>query len=121
MPEVHYRSGIDMDSDDLLSQTGIMHLHLGGQDSDVLVFLIQYADRVVFLETNTHIHFRTEPAGKNILALHQSWLGNLEREMEEAATLAKTADAEEVQRAADERRAKIAGSIAAFKRKAGLE
>ena len=121
VPEAHYRSGIDVDSDDLLAQRGIMHLHLGGRDSDVLVFLIQYADRVVLLETNTHIHFRTQPAGKNILALHQSWLGNLEREMEEAAAMAKTAEAEEERQAAEARRAKIAGSIVAFKRKAGLE
>lgn len=50
-----------------------MHLHLGGKDSDVILFLIQYADRVVLLETNTHVHFRTQPAGKNIIALTQAW------------------------------------------------
>ena len=121
VPEAHYRSGVDLDPDDLLAQKGIMHLHLGGKDSDVLIFLIQYSDHVLLLETNTHIHFRTQPAGKNILALHQSWLGNLEREMEESAVRAKSAEAEEVRRAAETRRAAIAGSIMAFKRKAGLE
>jgi len=121
VPEAHYRTGIDVDSDDLLAQRGIMHLHLGGQNSDVLIFLIQYADRVVLLETNTHIRFRTQPAGKNILALNQSWLGNLEREMEQAAAVARTAATEEDRRAAETRRAKIAGSLSAFKRKAGLE
>jgi hypothetical protein len=106
VPEAHHRAGIDVDSDDLLAQKGIMHLHLGGQDSDVLVFRIQYADRVVLLETNAHIHCRTEPAGKNILAPHQSWLGPLEREMEQAATEAKTAATEEEQQAAEVRRRK---------------
>ena len=98
-----------------------MHPHLGGEGSDILVFPIQYRDRVLLLETNTHVHFRTQPAGKNILALHQSWLGNLEREMQEAAAQAETATAEETQRAAEVRRAEIAGSIMAFKPKAGLE
>ena len=66
VPEAHYRAGIDRDTDGLLEDEGIMHLHLGGRDSDVLMFLIQYSDRVVLLESNTHVHFRTQPAGKNI-------------------------------------------------------
>ena len=84
------------------------------------MFLIQYADRVVLLESNTHMHFRTQPAGKNILALTQSWLGNLEREMQQAAEQARTAAAERDRQEAETRRARIAASIAAFKRKTGL-
>ena len=120
VPEAHYRAGIDRDDDPPLDQQGIMHLHLGGKDSDVLVFLIQYADRVVLLESNTHVHFRTQPAGKNILALTQSWLGNLEREMQQAAEQARTAAAECDRQEAETRRARIAASITAFKRKTGL-
>jgi hypothetical protein len=121
VPEVHYRAGIDRDRDALLEVHGIMHLHLGGRDSDVLVFLIQYIDRIVLLESNTHIHFRTQPAGKNILALSQSWLDNLEREMREAAAQSASAEIEAERREADARVARIADSIAAFKRKTGLE
>jgi hypothetical protein len=118
--EAHYRAGIDWDRDALLAEKGIMHLHLGGKGSDVLVFLIQYPDRVVLLETNTHVHFRTQPAGKNILALTQSWLRNLEREMAEAATQAMEAATVAERQAAQDIRDERAAAIAAFKAKARL-
>jgi hypothetical protein len=87
----------------------------------VLVFLIQYADRVVLLETNTHVHFRTQPAGKNILALTQAWLRTLENEMVEAAgRVASAANAAE-REAAEEITNRRAASIAAFKIKAKLD
>jgi len=97
-----------------------MHLHLGGKDSDVLVFLIQYADRIVLLETNSHVHFRTQPAGRNIVALSQSWLANMERELQIAAEQARLATAERDRQEAEARRARIAASLAAFRAKAGL-
>ncbi len=115
VPEAYYRAGIDRDKDGLLDDKGILHLHLGGKNSPILVFLVQYSDQVVLLETNTHIHFRTKPAGKNILALSQSWLGNLEQGMEEAARQAETAGLEEERKEAMARRDAIAASIAAFK------
>lgn len=121
VPEAHYRAGIDTDRDGLLADRGIMHLHLGGKDSDVLVFLIQYADQVVLLETNTHVHFRTEPAGRNILALSQAWLANLEREMRVAAVQAKAAATKAERQVAKDLADSRAASIAAFKAKAGLE
>lgn len=39
-----------------------MHLHLGGRGSDTLLFLMQFADKVVLLETNTHRRFRRQSA-----------------------------------------------------------
>ncbi len=119
--ESHYRAGIDQDEDSLLADQGIMHLHLGGKDSDMLVFLIQYADRVVMLETNTHLHFRTQPAGKNILALTQAWLRTLEKDLTAAAAQVAAAATEAERKAAEEFRDKRAASIAAFKAKAGLD
>jgi hypothetical protein len=98
-----------------------MHLHLGGNHSDVLVFLIQYANKVVLLETNTHVHFRTQPAGKNILALNQSWLWNLEAEMHDALASAAAAATEAERRHAEERRDRVIASMANFKKAAGLE
>lgn len=94
-----------------------MHVHLGSKDSDVLVFLIQYADRVVLLETNTHVHFRTQPAGKNIVALTQAWFRSLENHMDAAAAAATKTE----RKAAEVLRDKRAASIAAFKAKAGLD
>jgi hypothetical protein len=61
------------------------------------------------------------PPGKNILALSQSWLANLEREMQTAAVAAQTALAEKDRQDAETHRAKLADSIAAFKAKAGLK
>ena len=115
VPEDRHRAGIDRDKDGLLEEQGIMHLHLGGRNSDVLVFLIQYADRVVLLESNTHMHFRTQPPGRNILALTQSWLNNLERDMQQAAAEAQAAASKQERTEAEERRAQIAKSIARFK------
>ena len=121
VPEQHYRAGIDRDRDGLLEEKGILHLHLGGKDSNVLIFLIQYAAHVVLLETNTHVHFRTQPAGNNILALGQSWLANLEYDMAQAARQAQAAVEEAARQEAEAKRAQLAASIAAFKRKAGLD
>ena len=120
MPPACYRAGVDRDPDALLENQGIMHLHLGGRDSDVLVFLILYSDRVVLLASNTHVHFRTRPPGKNILALTQSWLGNLEREMHEAAVAAEASTVAAEREAAKARRAKLAASRAACKAKTGI-
>jgi len=120
VPEAHDRAGIDLDADALLAEKGIMHLHLGGKDSDVLVLLIQYPDRVVLLETNTRVHFRTQPAGKNILALTQAWLRNLEREMTDTSAQAQIAATAAERQAAEAIRDKRTAAIAAFKAKARL-
>jgi hypothetical protein len=85
--EHNYRAGIDRVRDALLENQGIMHLHLGGRNSELLIFLIEYNHQVLLLESNTHTHFRTRPPGRNILAPTQSWLANLEREMAEVSLL----------------------------------
>lgn len=71
-----YRSGLDIDDDPLLDQEGIKHLHLDNMGSDVLLFAVEYRDRVVFLEVNTHKHFKTEPKGSVLLSLHRQCLKN---------------------------------------------
>jgi hypothetical protein len=120
VPEAHYRAGIDRDDDALLAEKGIMQLHLGGKDSDVLVLLIQYSDRVVLLETDTHVHFRTQPAGKNIVALTQAWLRTLECEMTEATTHARMDATAAERHAAAVLSDRRAAAIAAFKAKLRL-
>ena len=119
VPEKYYRAGVDRDRDDLLQERGVMHLHLGGRDSDTLVFLVQYADLVLLLESNSHVHFRTNPKGKNIAALVQAWFLNLEREIAEAEQAAQTAAKEAERKSAEEHRAKLVASLAKLKREAG--
>jgi hypothetical protein len=83
-----YRSGIEVDRDELLEEDGVKHLHLDNQGSDVLLFAVEYAERVVFLEVNSHRHFKTEPKGSVLLTLHQQCLKN-----EDAVAAARAADA----------------------------
>ena len=74
----------------------------------------------MLLETNTHVHFRTRPAGKNIVALTQAWFRTLENDMAAAAAAATAAATEAERKAAEEFRDKLAASIAAFKAKTRL-
>ncbi len=85
LPRRFYRSGLDIDTDPLLEQEGIKHLHLGDMGSDTLLFAVEYADRVVFLEVNTHKHFNTEPKGSVLLSLHQTCLRNEDKAAAERA------------------------------------
>jgi hypothetical protein len=82
-----YRTGLENDGDPLLVQEGIKHLHLEHMGSDVLLFAVEYDDRVVFLEINSHKHFKSEPKGSVLLSLHQQCLKN---EDEAAAARAAT-------------------------------
>ena len=121
VPEAHDRAGIDRDEDLLLADPKHhAFASTAAKNSDVFVFLIQYADRVVLLETNTHVHFRTQPARKDIAALAQAWLRNLENEMADAAAKAEAAATDEARKAAQGLQEKRAASIAAFKAKAEL-
>ena len=119
VPEKYYRAGIDDNRDELLAQRGIMHLHLGGKHSDTLVFLVQYTDMVLLLESNSHTHFETSPKGKNIVALVQAWFLNLERDLAEAEAAARKAGAEQERQAAEEHRANLAASLTKLRREAG--
>ena len=58
-----------------------MHLHLGGQNSDELLFLVQYPERVVLLEINSHKHFATEPKGSLLDSLHERHLARIATEI----------------------------------------
>ena len=80
LPERFYRAGIDQDGDELLEALGVMHLHLGSQASDELLFLVQYEDRVVLLEINSHKHFVAEPKGSLLASLHERHLARMEAE-----------------------------------------
>ena len=77
-----YRQDVDSTPDQLLDLLGVKHLHLGGQKSDVLVYLIEYESYVAVLEINDHKHFRTDPIG-DLLRSHGSALAVLHRAEQE--------------------------------------
>jgi hypothetical protein len=91
-------------------------LHLGGWDSDTLVFPVQYPDRVVPLESNSRVRFRSNPKGKHIAALAQSWFVNPEREIADAARAESVAVGQVARAAAAEYRARLATALARLKR-----
>jgi hypothetical protein len=74
---------------------------------------------VLLLESNSHVHFKTTPKGKNIVALVQAWFLTLERELADAARAAETAAVDAERRAADERQHRLAEALEKLKREAG--
>lgn len=63
VPDAYYRIGIGKTKDRLLAETGVKHLHLGGRGSEVVVYLIELVDRVVFLRISDHRYLEDQPRG----------------------------------------------------------
>lgn len=61
-----YQRQIDLQGDRLLQQLGVKHLHLGGQGSDVIVYMAEFEDWVELIEINTHVHLESEPRGRDL-------------------------------------------------------
>ena len=55
-----YRRRRNDTPDRLLADEAIMHLHLGGQDSDTLVYLMQFEHEVVLLAIAGHVYLQPE-------------------------------------------------------------
>lgn len=70
LPERCYRNGVDRDHDELLADYGIKHLHLGGSNSDTMLFLVEYESSVLLLEIADHRAFRDSPPGSALRSLH---------------------------------------------------
>jgi hypothetical protein len=70
LPARFYRKGKGIDADHALQTFGIMHLHLGGPSSNVLVYLFQFEEMVVLLEISNHYSFLTKPPGVLLYRLH---------------------------------------------------
>ena len=72
-----------------------MHLHLSAKDRNEILFLVQYAEHVVFLDVTNHAPFKDEPPGSYLAELHANALSDLESKIdaekiaEDAATTAK--------------------------------
>ena len=94
LPSGSYRANVLTTRDELLETHGIMHLHLGDENTRELLYLVQFPKRVVFLEVTDHIHFTTDPIGHLLLNHHGKTVAELSAqfEAEDAAALAdKTA------------------------------
>lgn len=66
VPGEYYRSQIDDQGDRLLGELGVKHLHLGGQGSDVILYVAEFPDWVELLEINGHVHLESEPRGRDL-------------------------------------------------------
>ena len=84
LPSWAYRRDIDTTPDQLLEMHGIMHLHLGSQSSNELLFLLQFDDHVTLLEISTHKHFETDPPGILLIKLHEAKVAALHAATAEA-------------------------------------
>lgn len=75
----YYRQDLYLSTDTLLQTTGIMHLHLGSQTGDQLLWLIEYETYVLFLEVTGHLNrFSDKPPGRTLLDMHSAYIRRLE-------------------------------------------
>lgn len=66
LPDRFYRKGLGQRGDELLVKHGVMHLHLGGQDSDTIVYLMQFESHVLILDVSDHRYLDETPPGKSL-------------------------------------------------------
>lgn len=85
IPERFYRNFVGDGKDQLLIDLGIKHLHLGGSTSDILLFLVEYEDKVLLLEINNHKAFSEEPVGTTLHRLHSNALSKEDASAKQAA------------------------------------
>ena len=66
----HYRARIDdpTSPDRLLEEYGIKHLHLGRQNSDDILYCIEFKHLVVMLQVSGHANLDIDPPGERLLA-----------------------------------------------------
>lgn len=79
LPDEFYRAYIETTTDFLLQVTGVKHLHLGGQNSDVLLFAVEFPTEVALLELNGHRRFDRKRVGELLMANHAVSLARVER------------------------------------------
>lgn len=70
IPDRFYRNFVGDGNDRLLDEQGIKHLHLEGATSDILLFLVEYDEKVLLLEINDHNAFAEQPVGSTLHRLH---------------------------------------------------
>ncbi len=70
----YYRTGAGRTPDQLRRDTGIIHLHLDGKNSNALLYLLQFDEDVLFLRVDNHTHVDAKPVGRglNILSIRKA-------------------------------------------------
>ncbi len=86
LPSVYYSKAAGMRSDTMLTNFGIMHLHLGRWNTDELLWLVQYPEHVVFLELSDHKPFAERPVGVRFHRYHSGGILTREKEIDPAAS-----------------------------------
>ena len=69
VPDEFYRQEVDENTDRLLRAIGVKHLHLNGRTSDIIVYLVEFADQVVALLIANHAFLEDEPRGNLLKTL----------------------------------------------------
>lgn len=90
LPSGYYRKGVGLNSDALLQNEGVMHLHLGASNTSELLYLIQYSDHVVLLELSDHSHFAARPVGARLKSRHSVAVARMEKELAASPVKRKT-------------------------------
>lgn len=78
VPRRYYRAGLETNPDYMLERVGVKHIHLGGQNSDVLLFAVEFPDEVAVLEINGHQRFDRNRVGELLIANHAVVLSKLD-------------------------------------------
>ena len=82
LDESFYRRDRHNTPDELLTNTGIMHLHPLGEGTNELLFLVQYETCVLFLEVSDHDHFAVLPRGHLLLTAYADAISDQEQKNE---------------------------------------
>ncbi len=77
LPYWAYRRDIDTKPDEVLNRYGMMHLHLGSQGSNELLWVMQYEDRVILLAIGNHSNFAGMPKGELLYRFHKDKVAEL--------------------------------------------
>ncbi|WP_210289003.1 hypothetical protein [Allorhizobium taibaishanense] len=77
LPHWAYRRDIDTTPDEVLNRYGMMHLHLGSQGSNELLWVMQYEDRVIVLAIGNHNNFAGMPKGELLYRFHKAKVAEL--------------------------------------------
>jgi hypothetical protein len=77
LPHWAYRRDIDTTPDEVLNRYGMMHLHLGSQGSNELLWVMQYEDRVILLAIGNHNNFAGMPKGELLYRFHKNKVAEL--------------------------------------------
>lgn len=66
------------------------HLHLGGQGSDVIVYMAEFETWVELLSIDTHVHLESDPRGKDLRGRFRSAIESSVKMVRQATSRTRT-------------------------------